>query len=36
VGVIFFLGFFIHVPILTPVLVQHFKFDPMWLGVVIG
>ena len=43
-GVIFFLGFFIdffeicfiHVPILTPVLVQHFKFDPVWLGVVIG
>jgi TRAP-type mannitol/chloroaromatic compound transport system permease large subunit len=43
-GVIFFLGFFIdffeicfiHVPILTPVLVHHFKFDPVWLGVVIG
>ena len=43
-GVIFILGFFIdffeicfiHVPILTPVLVQHFGFDPMWLGVVIG
>ena len=43
-GVIFFLGFFIdffeicfiHVPILTPVLVQHFNFDPVWLGVVIG
>jgi tripartite ATP-independent transporter DctM subunit len=43
-GVIFFLGFFIdffeicfiHVPILTPVLVQHFHFDPVWLGVVIG
>jgi tripartite ATP-independent transporter DctM subunit len=43
-GVIFFLGFFIdffeicfiHVPILTPVLVEHFKFDPVWLGVVIG
>jgi tripartite ATP-independent transporter DctM subunit len=42
--VIFVLGFFIdffeicfiHVPILTPVLVQHFGFDPMWLGVVIG
>jgi tripartite ATP-independent transporter DctM subunit len=42
--VIFLLGFFIdffeicfiHVPILTPVLVQHFGFDPMWLGVVIG
>lgn len=42
--VIFLLGFFIdffeicfiHVPILTPVLVQHFKFDPVWLGVVIG
>ena len=42
--VIFILGFFIdffeicfiHVPILTPVLVQHFGFDPMWLGVVIG
>jgi tripartite ATP-independent transporter DctM subunit len=43
-AVIFFLGFFIdffeicfiHVPILTPVLVQHFGFDPVWLGVVIG
>jgi tripartite ATP-independent transporter DctM subunit len=43
-GVIFILGFFIdffeicfiHVPILTPVLVQHFGFDPMWLGVLIG
>jgi tripartite ATP-independent transporter DctM subunit len=42
--VIFLLGFFIdffeicfiHVPILTPVLVQHFGFDPLWLGVVIG
>jgi tripartite ATP-independent transporter DctM subunit len=42
--VIFFLGFFIdffeicfiHVPILTPVLVQHFQFDPVWLGVIIG
>jgi tripartite ATP-independent transporter DctM subunit len=42
--VIFLLGFFIdffeicfiHVPILTPVLVQHFGFDAMWLGVVIG
>jgi tripartite ATP-independent transporter DctM subunit len=43
-GVIFILGFFIdffeicfiHVPILTPVLVQHFGFDPVWLGVIIG
>ena len=42
--VIFILGFFIdffeicfiHVPILTPVLVTHFGFDPLWLGVVIG
>jgi tripartite ATP-independent transporter DctM subunit len=42
--VIFLLGFFIdffeicfiHVPILTPVLVQHFGFDPLWLGIVIG
>jgi tripartite ATP-independent transporter DctM subunit len=42
--VIFILGFFIdffeicfiHVPILTPVLVQHFQFDPVWLGVVLG
>ena len=41
---IFLLGFFIdffeicfiHVPILTPVLVTHFGFDPVWLGVVIG
>jgi tripartite ATP-independent transporter DctM subunit len=43
-GVIFLLGFFIdffeicfiHVPILTPVLVTHFGFDPVWLGVLIG
>ena len=43
-GVIFILGFFIdffeicfiHVPILTPVLVPHFGFDPVWLGVLIG
>jgi tripartite ATP-independent transporter DctM subunit len=43
-SVIFFLGFFIdffeicfiHVPILTPVLVKHFGFDPVWLGVVIA
>jgi tripartite ATP-independent transporter DctM subunit len=43
-AVIFFLGFFIdffeicfiHVPILTPVLVTHFGFDPVWLGVLIG
>jgi len=42
--IIFFLGFFIdffeicfiHIPILTPVLVQHFGFNPVWLGVVIG
>jgi tripartite ATP-independent transporter DctM subunit len=42
--VIFLLGFFIdffeicfiHVPILTPVLAQHFQFDPVWLGVLIG
>jgi tripartite ATP-independent transporter DctM subunit len=42
--VIFLLGFFIdffeicfiHVPILTPVLVQHFGFDPLWLSVIIG
>src|SRR4030095_1549511 len=42
--VIFLLGFFIdffeicfiHVPILTPVLVQHFGFDPMWLGWFFG
>jgi tripartite ATP-independent transporter DctM subunit len=42
--VIFILGFFIdffeicfiHVPILTPVLVTHFGFDPVWLGVVIA
>lgn len=42
--VIFTLGFFIdffeicfiHVPILTPVLVKHFGFDPVWLGVLIG
>ena len=43
-GVIFFMGFFIdyyeicfiHVPILTPVLVQHFGFDPTWLAIVIS
>jgi len=43
-GVIFFLGFFIdyyeicfiHVPILTPVLVQHFGFDPTWLAIAIS
>lgn len=42
--VIFVMGFFIdffeicfiHVPILTPVLVTHFGFDPVWLGVLIG
>ncbi len=43
-AVIFFLGFFIdyyeicfiHVPILTPVLVQHFGFDATWLAIVIS
>jgi tripartite ATP-independent transporter DctM subunit len=43
-GVIFILGFFIdffeicfiHVPILTPVLVTHFGFDPVWVGVVLA
>jgi tripartite ATP-independent transporter DctM subunit len=42
--VIFLLGFFIdyyeicfiHVPILVPVLVQHFAFDPTWLAIVIS
>jgi tripartite ATP-independent transporter DctM subunit len=42
--VIFVLGFFIdffeicfiHVPILTPVLVQHFHFDPVWVGVILA
>jgi tripartite ATP-independent transporter DctM subunit len=42
--VIFILGFFIdyfeivfiHVPILVPVLVEHFGFDPTWLAVAIG
>jgi tripartite ATP-independent transporter DctM subunit len=42
--VIFVLGFFIdyyeicfiHVPILVPVLVQHFGFDPLWLAIVIS
>jgi tripartite ATP-independent transporter DctM subunit len=41
---IFFLGFFIdyyeicfiHVPILVPVLVQHFGLDPVWLAIVIS
>jgi tripartite ATP-independent transporter DctM subunit len=43
-GVIFVLGFFldffeicfIHVPILTPVLVTHFGFDPVFVGVVLA
>jgi tripartite ATP-independent transporter DctM subunit len=43
-GVIFVLGFFIdyyeicfiHVPILVPVLVEHFGFDPTWLAIVIS
>jgi TRAP-type mannitol/chloroaromatic compound transport system permease large subunit len=43
-SVIFILGFFIdffeicfiHVPILTPVLVTHFGFDPVWVGVVLA
>jgi tripartite ATP-independent transporter DctM subunit len=43
-AVIFTLGFFIdffeicfiHVPILTPVLVTHFHFDPVWVGVVLA
>jgi len=42
--VIFLLGFFIdyyeicfiHVPILVPVLVQHFGFDPTWLAIAIS
>jgi tripartite ATP-independent transporter DctM subunit len=42
--VIFLLGFFIdyyeicfiHVPILVPVLVQHFGFDPLWLAILIS
>jgi tripartite ATP-independent transporter DctM subunit len=42
--VIFVLGFFIdffeicfiHVPILVPVLVQHFGFNPVWIGILIG
>ena len=41
---VFILGFFIdffeicfiHVPILTPVLVTHFGFDPVWVGVVLA
>jgi tripartite ATP-independent transporter DctM subunit len=43
-AVIFTLGFFIdffeicfiHVPILTPVLVTHFGFDPVWVGVLLA
>ncbi|OGL27388.1 MAG: hypothetical protein A3G44_14435 [Candidatus Rokubacteria bacterium RIFCSPLOWO2_12_FULL_73_47] len=43
-AVIFFLGFFIdfleicfiHIPILTPVLVTHFGFDPVWLSIVLA
>ena len=42
--VIFFLGFFIdfleiafiHIPILTPVLVKNFGFDPVWLSIVLA
>jgi tripartite ATP-independent transporter DctM subunit len=42
--VIFVLGFFIdffeicfiHVPILTPILVTHFGFSPVWLGVILA
>src|SRR5262245_9012226 len=42
--VIFLLGFFIdyyeicfiHVPILVPVLVDHFGFDPTWLAIAIS
>ena len=42
--VIFLLGFFIdyyeicfiHVPILVPVLVDHFGFDPLWLAIAIS
>jgi len=42
--VIFLLGFFIdyyeicfiHVPILVPVLVEHFGFDPLWLAIAIS
>jgi TRAP-type mannitol/chloroaromatic compound transport system permease large subunit len=42
--VIFVLGFFIdffeicfiHVPILVPVLVQHFGFNPVWVAICIG
>ena len=42
--VIFLLGFFIdyyeicfiHVPILVPVLVEHFGFDPLWLAITIS
>src|SRR4030095_5326815 len=42
--VIFLLGFFIdyyeicfiHVPILVPVLVEHFGLDPLWLAIAIS
>jgi tripartite ATP-independent transporter DctM subunit len=42
--VIFLLGFFIdffeicfiHVPILVPVLITHFGFDPVWVAICIG
>jgi TRAP-type mannitol/chloroaromatic compound transport system permease large subunit len=42
--VIFFLGFFIdffeicfiHVPILTPVLVTHFGLDPIWVSIILA
>jgi tripartite ATP-independent transporter DctM subunit len=42
--VIFFLGFFIdffeicfiHVPILTPVLVTHFGLDPVWVSIILA
>jgi TRAP-type mannitol/chloroaromatic compound transport system permease large subunit len=42
--VIFILGFFIdyyeicfiHVPILVPVLVEYFRFDPLWVTILIS
>jgi len=43
-AVIFILGFFIdyyeicfiHVPILVPVLVEYFRFDPLWVAILIS
>ncbi|MEW5911252.1 MAG: TRAP transporter large permease subunit [Thermodesulfobacteriota bacterium] len=43
-GVIFLVGFvldfieitFIHVPVLVPILIEEFKFDPLWICVLLA